>query len=64
MFFDNDEKKKFTFLVFDATGKKKTELLISENEIDIGNLNLQNGIYFFELVADDKVKYKGQIVIL
>lgn len=63
LFFVNEEKRKLQFLVFDVNGNETTRFFTIENSINISQLHLTNGVYFFSLRDEDKIISKGKFMM-
>jgi hypothetical protein len=49
--------------IYDVCGKEVRSITISSNETSIDRGELQDGLYFYSIMNDDKSMAKGKLVI-
>ncbi len=63
LLFSNERGKEATIKVFDAKGNSLSPLKTNLNFIDINSVNYHSGIYFFNIVIDNKLVTAGKFVV-
>lgn len=62
--FSNEANKNCTLFMYDEQGKcVQTKANITANKVDVERGNLPNGIYFYQVVTDNKVINTGKLII-
>lgn len=63
IYFSNPNNEKNEFLFFNSMGDLITSKIISENNFFIFPENLDSGLYLFQMVRNNEVKFTGKVVI-
>lgn len=62
--FENKEQATFLLKLYNTRGNIILYLETRDEKIQIGNYHLPNGILYYDLIAEGKIRYRGKLLVI